>query len=247
MELVLEHGISFGMLVILELILGVDNLVVLQILCGKLAADQQRKARLIGLSLAFLLRVGMLCAMKGLMSLTAALFTVHVASFHHGFSARDLVVMLGGLFLIYKATVELTHRSHCDSNRPQAPANFWLAIFQIVVTDMVFSLDSVLTAAGMTENLWVMIFAVMASISIMLVISEPIGRFIERHVEAKVLALSFLMMIGTILLADGCGTHIPKSYLYACMGFSGFVQLCTVVHRSRNPVDHSPKEPGTPC
>jgi predicted tellurium resistance membrane protein TerC len=219
----------------LEIVLGVDNIVFIAILSGRLPADQQQRARVIGLGLAFFMRVALLFTLTWVIGLTAPLFSV----LGHGVSGRDLILIAGGLFLIAKATFEIHEMlegeaSHAAGGTARV-ASFGSVIAQIVVLDAVFSLDSVITAVGMVEEIWVMIAAVMIAIAIMMVSAQAIGDFVHRHPTVKMLALSFLVLIGMALVADGSGLHIPKGYVYFAMGFSVLVELLNQRLRARRP------------
>lgn len=216
--------IAFATLLLLEIVLGIDNIVFISILSGRLPARQQPRARIIGLSLALITRVLLLVGLSWVIGLTASLFTV--AGRH--ISGRDLILIVGGLFLVVKATYEIHHRveGHDDGaggdGRPAA--GFASVIAQIVALDVVFSLDSVITAVGMVDQVWVMIAAVMIAIALMMVLAGAISEFINRHPTVKMLALSFLLLIGGSLIADGFDFHIPKGYVYGPIAFSIFVE-----------------------
>lgn len=244
MEWLFDPGIWVGLvtLVVLEIVLGIDNLVFIAILAEKLPPQQRDKARIIGLGLALVMRLGLLSVISWLVSLTAPLFTIGPLDF----SGRDLILLLGGAFLLVKATMELHERlegaphAHAGS---KAYASFGVVVAQIVALDAVFSLDSVITAVGMVDELGVMMAAVMIAIAIMMLASKPLTRFVNAHPTVVVLCLSFLLMIGFSLLAEGLGFHIPKGYLYAAIGFSiaieFFNQLARrnrLVHQSRIPL-----------
>lgn len=225
MEILLDPGIwaSLVTLVILEIVLGIDNLVFIAILADKLPRRQQDSARFIGLSLALGMRVAMLAAMSWLITLTRPLFGFGAISF----SGKDLLLLGGGLFLTFKATVELHHRLEGSAQREsavKAHARFWVVIAQIVVLDAVFSLDSVITAVGMADYLGVMIAAVVIAMGVMMVASAPLTRFVNSHQTVVILCLSFLLMIGFSLIAEGFGLSIPKGYLYAAIGFSIIIE-----------------------
>jgi len=208
----------------MEIVLGIDNVIFISILAEKLPAEQRDKARVIGLSLAMLMRIALLFSVSWLASLTTPLFTL----LNHPFSGRDIILALGGLFLIYKATHEIHNKLEGEEHHADASlgrATFGAVITQILLLDIVFSLDSVLTAIGMADELWVMIAAVVISVGVMLVASGPISRFVMAHPTVKMLALSFLLLIGTSLLAEGLGFHIDKGYIYGAMAFSVLVEL----------------------
>lgn len=211
-------------LIVLEIVLGIDNLVFIAILADKLPPSQRDKARIIGLGLALIMRIGLLMAMSWLITLTQPL--IHMGSV--SFSGRDLILLAGGLFLLFKGTTELHERlegvSHRSSNR-SVYAGFWLVVAQIVVLDAVFSLDAVITAVGMVNHLPIMIAAVVISMGVMLVASGPLTRFVNAHTTVVILCLSFLLMIGFSLLAEGLGFAFPKGYLYAAIGFSILIEV----------------------
>ncbi|MEI2263834.1 TerC family protein [Erwinia sp. CGal63] len=220
-------------LIVLELVLGIDNLVFIAILAEKLPPAQRDRARVTGLLLALVMRLLLLASISWLSSLTSALFSVS----GHAFSARDLIMLLGGVFLLFKATVELNERLEGkdeDENPQKRGAKFWPVVAQIVVLDAVFSLDSVITAVGMVDHLAVMMAAVIIAICLMLLASKPLTRFVNQHPTIVILCLSFLLMIGFSLVADGFGYHIPKGYLYAAIGFSVIIEaLNQLAHFNR--------------
>ncbi|MCW1874144.1 TerC family protein [Erwinia sp. INIA-01] len=210
-------------LVVLELVLGIDNLVFIAILAEKLPPALRDRARVTGLLLALLMRLMLLASISWLSSLTTPLFTIA----GHAFSARDAIMLTGGVFLLFKATVELNERLEGkdeEQNPQKRGARFWPVVAQIVVLDAVFSLDSVITAVGMVDHLAVMMAAVIISIMLMLLASKPLTRFVNGHPTIIILCLSFLLMIGFSLVADGFGYHIPKGYLYAAIGFSVMIE-----------------------
>ena len=214
--------VGFFTLLALEVVLGIDNVVFLSILSGKLPKNQQGKARRIGLSLALLMRVGLLLTLSVIIALTDPFFTV----FDQGISGRDLILIVGGLFLLAKSTYEIHDKLEGETGHAVAGAagSFTSVIVQIVILDLVFSLDSVITAVGMVDEIGVMIAAVVVAIGIMLVSAAPISAFVDKHPTVKILALSFLLLIGLGLLLEGLGQHIPKGYIYFAMGFSLFVE-----------------------
>jgi len=206
-------------LIVLELVLGIDNLVFIAILAEKLPAGQRDRARIVGLALALVMRLLLLASMSWLVSLTSPLFT----ALGHPFSPRDLIMLAGGIFLIFKATMELNDRlegKNEESESARKGARFWPVVVQIVILDAVFSLDSVITAVGMVDHLAVMMVAVVLAIAVMMLASKTLTRFINAHPTIVILCLSFLLMIGFSLVADGFGYFIPKGYLYAAIGFS---------------------------
>ncbi len=213
---------------LLEIILGIDNVIFLSIISSKLAAEKQRRARFIGLTLALLMRVVMLCGIAWIVGLTATLFTIG----DHAVSWRDIILGVGGLFLLYKGTHEI-HNSvegeHDEHGGVKKTASFASVIMQIVVIDLVFSLDSVITAVGMTENLYVMVASVSIAIFLMMVASEPTSAFVQKHPTVKMLALSFLILVGVALLADAAHFHIPRGYLYFAIAFSMGVEALNLI------------------
>lgn len=218
-------------LTVLEIILGIDNIVVISILTGKLAAHQQTKARQIGISLAIVTRILFLLSLVWLSSLTTKLFTL----FGNDLSMRDMILIIGGLFLIYKSTHEIhgVMEVRAEDRKPRLLAGFGAVVGQILVFDIIFSLDSVITAIGMAQQVGVMIAAVIIAMLLMLVASGAISAFIEKHPSLKMLALSFLLMIGITLIAEGFELHIPKGYIYFAMGFSGFVETMNILAATR--------------
>jgi CBS domain containing-hemolysin-like protein len=243
MEFLLDPSIWAGLLtlVVLEIVLGIDNLVFIAILADKLPPKQRDKARLIGLSLALLMRLGLLSLISWMVTLTKPLFTVAQFSF----AGRDLILLAGGIFLLFKATMELherlENRQH-DSDGNRSYASFWAVVIQIVVLDAVFSLDAVITAVGMVNHLPIMMTAVVIAMGIMLLASKPLTNFVNAHPTVVVLCLSFLLMIGLSLVAEGFGFHIPKGYLYAAIGFSILIELFNQIAR-RNFLRHQSHRP----
>jgi predicted tellurium resistance membrane protein TerC len=223
-------------LTFLEIILGIDNVIFISILSSKLAPGDQGKARRTGLLAAMAMRIALLMVIAWMIGLTAPLFVI----FGRPISGRDLILIAGGLFLLGKATVEIHDRLEGEEGHQSARVapSFAAVIVQIMALDIVFSLDSVITAVGMAEDFVVMIAAVMLAVSVMLFSAEPISAFVNRHPTVKVLALSFLLLIGVSLVGDGLGMHIPKGYIYFAMGFSVFVEMINlrVRHGSAPPV-----------
>ena len=231
-----DAWIAFLTLTVLEIVLGIDNVVFISILTGKLPPEQQDKARRIGLLLAMLFRILLLLSLAWIIGLTAPLFEVLGQSV----SGRDLVLLLGGLFLIAKATHEIHGHLEGEEGHAGAKVHATMAsvLVQIILLDLVFSLDSVITAVGMTDIIPVMVAAVMVAIGIMLWASGPIARFVKDHPTVKMLALSFLILIGVVLVAEGFHQHIPKGYVYFAMAFSLMVELLNLrMRRQRKPVD----------
>jgi len=220
----------------LEVVLGVDNVIFISILAGKLPAQDQARARRVGLMAAMVMRILLLFSLAWIVRLTEPFFTV----LGRGISGRDLILLGGGLFLLAKATMEIHERLEgVDGERSARVApSFGAVIFQIMLLDIVFSLDSVITAVGMADSLPVMVIAVVVAVGIMMVSSGTISEFVQRHPTVKVLALSFLLLIGMSLVAEGLGQHIPKGYIYFAMAFSVFVEVVNIrVRKSGVPVD----------
>ena len=227
-------------LTFLEIILGVDNVIFISILSGKLPPSTQLKARRTGLVAAMVMRILLLLSIAWIVRLTAPLVTV----FGRGISGRDMILIGGGLFLLGKATLEIHERLEGEEGHESArrAPSFGAVMLQIMLLDIVFSLDSVITAVGMADDLAVMVTAVVLSVGIMLFSAEPISRFVNQHPTVKVLALSFLLLIGVSLIGDGLGVHLPKGYIYFAMGFSVFVEMINLrVRRRGAPVKlHTP-------
>lgn len=228
-----EVWIAFFTLFALELVLGIDNVIFISILASKLPQNQQKKARFTGLSLAVITRIILLFSLSWIMGLTTPLFSV----FSFEFSGRDLILLGGGLFLILKSTMEIHHKLEGEDgsqSRVVSPS-FASVIFQILLLDIIFSLDSVITAVGMVDNIKVMIAAVLASTFVMIISANAISNFVEKHPTIKVLALSFLLMIGMTLIAESFHIHIPKGYVYFAMAFSIIVELLNIKMRKNTP------------
>jgi predicted tellurium resistance membrane protein TerC len=259
-----DNLVALLTLTVLEIVLGIDNIIFISILAGKLHIDQRAKARTIGLGLAMFTRVALLLSLAWIVRLTQPLFSV----LDHPISGRDLILIGGGLFLLGKSTWEIHHRLEGEEEHAPTTAStgtttaatsatsatestakrgegtdkpnarrrypgFSGVIIQIVILDIVFSLDSVITAVGMANELWVMITAVIIAVGVMMISAGPVSGFIDRHPTVKMLALSFLLLIGVALIAEGFGQHIPKGYIYFAMGFSVFVELLNISARRR--------------
>ena len=240
-------------LIALEIVLGVDNLIFIAILSNKLPEHQQSKARRIGLALALIMRIGLLMLIGWIVTLQTPLFDLGLqgapneygaASFETAFSGRDLILLAGGLFLLWKATNEIHHSMEPDDDSGDlldktpgvgkaAVSTFGAVIAQIIAIDIVFSIDSILTAVGMTDDVPIMIAAVVITVGVMMIAADPLAKFIENNPTLVMLALAFLVMIGLVLIADGLGFHVPKGYIYAAMGFSVAVEMLNVVQRNR--------------
>jgi len=223
--------IAFATLTMLEIVLGIDNIVFISILAGKLRAEERERARRVGLSLAMFIRIALLLSITWVMGLTAPLF----AALGQEISGRDLILVIGGLFLIAKSTHEIHDKLEGEEGHGNArvAASFTSVIIQILLLDIVFSLDSVITAVGMADDIAVMILAVVIAVGVMLVSAGPISTFVERHPTVKMLALSFLLLIGVSLIAEGFEQHIPKGYIYFAMGFSIFVEMINLRVRGK--------------
>lgn len=221
-------------LTVLEIVLGIDNIIFISILSAKLPGSQQQRARQLGLGLAMFVRILLLLSLSWLIGLTAPWFTV----LGEAISGRDLILGLGGLFLLGKATFEIHDKLEGDTHGPaRAAATFASVIVQILLLDIVFSLDSVITAVGMADDLWVMIVAIVVAVGIMLIAAESVSAFVERHPTVKMLALSFLLLIGVSLVAEAFDQHIPKGYIYFAMAFSVLVEMLNLRVRGSQPVE----------
>jgi len=226
-----EGWIALLTLTVLEIVLGIDNIVFISILAGKLRAEERERARRLGLMLAMVLRIGLLLSITWVMGLTTPLFTV----LGQEISGRDLILLVGGLFLIGKSTHEIHEKLEGEEGHASAKvaASFAGVIVQILLLDIVFSLDSVITAVGMAEDVAIMITAVVVAVGVMLLSAGPISDFVEQHPTVKMLALSFLLLIGFSLMAEGFEHHIPKGYIYFAMGFSIFVEMINLRVRAK--------------
>ncbi len=225
--------IALVTLVVLEVVLGIDNLIFIAILTNKLPAHQQQRARTIGIGLALFLRLALLGTIAIIVQLTTPLFT----AFGHPFSWRDLILIAGGLFLVWKATTEIHHNVDPDPgpdmfDKKTAQLGFASAIGQILVLDLVFSIDSIITAVGMTDHIPIMVTAVIVAVLVMLLAATPLSNFIGRNPTVVMLALGFLLMIGMALIAEGFGAKIPKGYIYAAMAFSAFIEFLNILARN---------------
>ncbi|MGQ3673719.1 TerC family protein [Xanthobacter sp. TB0136] len=224
-------------LIAMEVVLGIDNLIFISILTNKLPAQFRAKARRIGIGLALIMRLALL----GTVAIIVTLTTPVIHLFGHGFSWRDIILIAGGLFLVWKATKEIHHNvdpDHGEGDMFDAPAavavGFSAAIVQIILLDLVFSIDSIITAVGMTEHIPIMVIAVVVAVSCMLLAAGPLARFIEANPTVVMLALGFLIMIGMTLIAEGFGAHVPKGYVYAAMGFSAAIEGLNMMARRRH-------------
>jgi len=228
--------VSLVTLIALEVVLGIDNVIFISILANRLPENQQKKARLYGLILAMILRLALLASVVWIMKLNADLFTI----FNQGISIKDLIVIVGGLFLLYKSTTEIHHKMEGekgDQTKNIKAVTFAQVILQILIMDIVFSIDSIITAIGMVKEIWIMYVAIIVTVLIMLVAAEPISNFVNKHPSFKILALSFLLLIGFALVSEGLGMEIPKGYIYFSMAFSMMVSVFQMrAFKSNNPV-----------
>jgi predicted tellurium resistance membrane protein TerC len=234
MELLSDPSVwvAFATLTVLEILLGIDNIVFISILAGKLPPEKQGRARTVGLALAMVTRILLLLVLSWIIRLTAPLFEV----FAHEISGRDLIMIAGGLFLVAKSTYEIHDKlegEHGDKSK-RVPPTFTAVIIQILLLDIVFSLDSVITAVGMVDHVEVMIAAVVVAVAFMMFFAGPISRFVEKHPTVKMLALSFLLLIGVTLIAEGFEQHISKGYIYFAMAFSVMVEMLNLKMRSKS-------------
>ena len=232
-----DNLIALATLSLLEIVLGIDNIVFLSILSAKLPVEQRAKGRRVGLALAMLMRIALLLSLSWVMRLVQPFF----ALFGHSFSGKDLILLGGGLFLIGKATFEIHERLEGPEHGPelgQQGASFGRVIVQIMLLDIVFSLDSVITAVGMAKALWVMIAAIVLAVGVMMLFANAVGNFVERHPTIKMLALSFLILIGVMLVAESMGKEVEKGYVYFAMAFSLGVELLNLKLRKRSDPVH---------
>ena len=226
-----EAWIAFATLTALELVLGIDNIIFISILVDKLPVEKRELARKIGLFMAMFMRIGLLLLLSVIIGLVEPLFTV----LEQSFSGRDLILLAGGLFLIWKSTGEIHHSLEGEeaSIGVQAKANLAATIVQIMLIDLVFSLDSIITAVGMVDDVRIMIAAVLISLGLMMLFAKSIGEFVEAHPSIKMLALSFLVVVGVVLVAEGFGHHVPKGYIYFGMAFSFGVEMLNIRFRKK--------------
>jgi predicted tellurium resistance membrane protein TerC len=227
--------LALATLTALEIVLGIDNIIFISILCGRLPEHQRARARTLGLAFAMLTRIGLLLSLAWMMTLTAPLFEIPVLG--KPISGRDLILIGGGLFLLWKSVHEI-HNSlegeeHADGGATAAVATFGSVIAQIAIIDIVFSLDSVITAVGMVDQVSIMVIAIVVAVGVMLFAAGPIGEFVDRHPTIKMLALSFLILVGVALIGEGWDLHIPKGYIYFAMAFSVAVEMLNIRMRAR--------------
>jgi predicted tellurium resistance membrane protein TerC len=229
-------------LIVMEVVLGIDNLIFISILTNKLPPEHRERARKIGIGLALVMRLALLGTIAWIVQLTTPVFE----AFGHGFSWKDMILIAGGLFLVWKATKEIHHNvdpadHEQDFIASSVTTGFGAAIGQILLLDLVFSVDSIITAVGMTPHLPIMVIAVVFAVTVMLVASGPLARFIEKNPTIVMLALAFLLMIGTTLIAEGMGLHVPKGYVYAAMAFSALVEVLNMLSRNKRQRDKAAK------
>ena len=229
-----ENLIALATLTMLEIVLGIDNIIFISILVQRLPNSQQENARNIGLALAMLMRILLLLSISWVMGLQETLFKL----FDHDISGKDIILILGGLFLIFKSTVEIHHQMSDDSKTvdSSAASTFFGVLFQITLLDLVFSIDSVITAVGLVDEIPIMIIAIVIAVIVMIMLIKSVSKFVEKNPTIKVLALSFLLLIGMTLIADGLELHIPKGYIYFAMAFSIFVELINQRIRNRKEI-----------
>ena len=226
--------VALATLIVMEVVLGIDNLIFISILTNKLPAEHRDRARKVGIGLALIMRLALLGTVAWIVRLTEPVFEV----MGHGFSWKDIILIAGGLFLLWKATKEIHHTvdpvdQGGDFIAKSATTGFAAAIVQILLLDLVFSVDSIITAVGMTPHIPIMFVAVIAAVTVMLFAAGPLAKFIENNPSIVMLALAFLLMIGTTLIADGMGFHVPKGYIYAAMAFSALVEILNMLVRNR--------------
>ena len=235
-----EAWIALITLIVMEVVLGIDNLIFISILTNKLPPEHRVSARRIGIGLALVMRLALLGTIAWIVKLTQPVFE----AFGHGFSWKDMILIAGGLFLVWKATKEIHHNVDPSDHEEDFIASsainsFAAAIGQILLLDLVFSVDSIITAVGMTPHLPIMVVAVVVAVTVMLVAANPLANFIERNPTIVMLALAFLLMIGTTLIAEGMGFHVPKGYVYAAMAFSALVEVLNMVARNARMKRHA--------
>ena len=241
-----ENIAALFALIVMEIVLGIDNLLFISIVTNKLPEHQRDRGRKIGIALALILRLLLLFSIAWVVQLVTPLFDLgitgpvgpHGPAFETAISGRDLILILGGAFLIWKATTEIREKVTPDQhtpllNEPKPTATFGAVIAQIAMLDLVFSIDSILTAVGMTDHIPIMVVAVVIAVTVMLLAANPVARFVEAHPSVVMLALGFLLMIGMVLLAEGFGAHVPKGYIYAAMAFAAFIESLNMAARRR--------------
>lgn len=242
-----ESIIALLTLILLEVVLGLDNVIFISILSSRLPESQQKRARRLGLILAMLIRLGLLAIISLILKLTNDFFDIpwftKDTNYEMGISGKDLILILGGLFLLYKSATEMYHKmegDEGDTSKSFKAVSFSSVVIQILLLDIVFSIDSIITAVGMVDELWVMYTAVVITVGIMLFAAEPISKFVNKHPVFKMLALSFLLLIGLSLIAEGFDVHIPKGYIYFSMAFALFVDVVQLrMHKPKTPPVHT--------
>jgi predicted tellurium resistance membrane protein TerC len=238
-----ESIIALLTLILLEVVLGLDNVIFISILSSRLPESQQKKARRMGLILAMFIRLGLLAIISVILKLTSDFFNIpwftKETNYQMGISGKDIILILGGMFLLYKSATEMYHKmegDEGDTSKSFKAVTFSSVVVQILLLDIVFSIDSIITAVGMVSELWVMYTAVVITVGIMLFAAEPISKFVNKHPVFKMLALSFLLLIGLSLIAEGFDVHIPKGYIYFSMAFALFVDVVQLrMHKSKKP------------
>jgi predicted tellurium resistance membrane protein TerC len=240
-----EAWVALATLTALEIVLGIDNIIFISIVVGRLPAEQRNKARIQGLAMAMITRILLLLSLAWMMRLTSPWFTV----LEHEISGRDLILILGGLFLLWKSTQEIWDSVEGPEESEQevkVASNYWMVLGQIAIIDIVFSLDSVITAVGMADDVPVMVIAIIIAVGVMMFAARAIGEFVDDHPSIKMLALSFLILVGVVLMGEGLAFHIPKGYIYFAMAFSVMVEMLNIHMRKKlaRPVTlHGPKNP----
>lgn len=251
-----EAWVALVTLTALEIVLGIDNIIFISILVGRLPPVLRNRARVQGLALAMITRIMLLLSLAWMMRLTAPFFIVPLAPISSGIdlahwhdamaiSGRDLILILGGLFLLWKSATEIYESVESDEHESEvrAPSRYWLVLLQIAIIDIVFSLDSVITAVGMASHVEVMVIAIMLAVAVMMLAAKSIGDFVDAHPSIKMLALSFLILVGVVLIAEGVGQHIPKGYIYFAMAFSVAVEMLNIHARKRRAAKRLGHEP----
>ena len=250
-----EAWVALVTLTALEIVLGIDNIIFISILVGRLPTAQRNRARVQGLALAMITRIMLLLSLAWMMRLTEPFFTIPLGQFDVGMdeahwrdalaiSGRDLILILGGLFLLWKSAHEIYESMEADEHESEvrAPSRYWLVLVQIAIIDIVFSLDSVITAVGMASHVEVMVIAIVLAVGVMMLAAKSIGDFVDAHPSIKMLALSFLILVGVVLIAEGVGQHIPKGYIYFAMAFSVGVEMLNIQARKRRMAGAAPAQ-----
>jgi predicted tellurium resistance membrane protein TerC len=227
-----EAWIALATLTALEIVLGIDNIIFISIVVGRLPPERRHAARIQGLAMAMIMRILLLLSLAWMMRLTSPLFTI----FEHEISGRDLILILGGLFLLWKSTQEIWESLEGEEegeHQVKVSSNYWMVLGQIAIIDIVFSLDSVITAVGMVDEVPVMVIAIIIAVGVMMFAAKAIGEFVDAHPSIKILALSFLILVGTVLIGEGLDLHVPKGYIYFAMAFSVVVEIMNIRMRKK--------------